>query len=498
MPTLRALLAMCAVLATVLASGVASAWTPPLQMPASTWTPPPKEKTRVRDFSNNPHNRIMPLGAELRPGARKSQIGYDEGVKVTLYLYAYSNPLRYTDPTGHTATGNEAANSVSAGLAKFKEERNRTHQDMMCDRAGPAKATACFLGATVFAGFTGVIQAGFTGVAFVVEAADYGVNKAAVDYEVGSEEARAGYAQENQDTRDAIADGVTNAVSTVVNEPDKVVQAAKDFGDDVMMGKPDAVAAVGEVLAPMPPGVGLASKSYRAVKTAWKASKSARTRVTRKFTGEVASGLTKSKRVLGGLGERAKDAGNYLKGASLEVGTQSMSRLGANGMIPNVGKIRGAAKKAVSQGRAARAARGMTPPSRQLAPPRLNPTTSGSPVFPGPAPKGTQIDMAMAPGQTRPGGFGTPDIIPDTNFVRNELAVIPEFKPEIGFVQRFEVPEGAFVQFSEVGPQVSKMAGRTFPGRGRQLEILNFADRQRLVPVGPPRPIAGGAGVVKK
>ena len=104
-----------------------------------------------------------------------------------------------------------------------------------------------------------------------------------------------------------------------------------------------------------------------------------------------------------------------------------------------------------------------------------------------PAPSGMHIDMAMSPGQTRPGGFGTLDHIPDVDFVRNNLAVRPDWKPEVSHVQTFEVPAGTRVQVGPVGPQ--SLDGVTYPGGANQVEILNFADRASLEPVGPPREI---------
>jgi hypothetical protein len=104
-----------------------------------------------------------------------------------------------------------------------------------------------------------------------------------------------------------------------------------------------------------------------------------------------------------------------------------------------------------------------------------------------PAPPNTYIDMAMAPGQVRPGGWGTFDNITDVNFVRNNLAVTPEFKPEISHVQRFQVPEGIQIQVGTVGPQTWN--GVTFPGQGNQVQILNFGDRSKLIPVEQPRSI---------
>jgi hypothetical protein len=104
-----------------------------------------------------------------------------------------------------------------------------------------------------------------------------------------------------------------------------------------------------------------------------------------------------------------------------------------------------------------------------------------------PAPQGTRIEMAMSPGQTRPGGFGTLDHIPDVDFARNNLAIRPDWKAEISYVQAFEVPPGVQIQVGPVGPQT--LNGVTYPGGATQVEILNYSDRARLVPVGDPRPI---------
>ncbi|MCQ8897615.1 hypothetical protein NQT62_14330, partial [Limnobacter humi] len=79
------------------------------------------------------------------------------------------------------------------------------------------------------------------------------------------------------------------------------------------------------------------------------------------------------------------------------------------------------------------------------------------------------------------------DHIPDINYVRQRLAVTPEFKPEVGSVQKFLIPEGVQLQKGVVGPQVFE--GVAFPGGGSQVQILNFTDRAKLIPVGEPRPI---------
>ncbi|QBY27958.1 PAAR-like domain-containing protein [Citrobacter rodentium] len=122
------------------------------------------------------------------------------------------------------------------------------------------------------------------------------------------------------------------------------------------------------------------------------------------------------------------------------------------------------------------------------APTSLEPWGTGATLNSIQIPKGGIIvEMAMSPGQSTPGGWATLDHIPDVNYVRNELAVIPEFKPEISHVQKFYIPEGVQIQTGSVGPQVS--GGKIYPGGGTQVQILNYRDRAKLVPVGKPRKI---------
>ncbi len=113
-----------------------------------------------------------------------------------------------------------------------------------------------------------------------------------------------------------------------------------------------------------------------------------------------------------------------------------------------------------------------------------NPWMEGTEIIATSAPKDCYVNMALSPGQTKPGGWGTFDSIPDVNYVRNELAVIPEFKPEVGSVQRYLIPEGTPIQIGIVGPQ--KSGGKTYLGGGNQVQILNFEDRAKLVPIGVP------------
>ena len=57
----------------------------------------------------------------------------------------------------------------------------------------------------------------------------------------------------------------------------------------------------------------------------------------------------------------------------------------------------------------------------------------------------------------------------------------------LSFVQKFIIPEGTRVQVGVVGPQTFQ--GITYEGGGNQVQILNFEDRAKLIPVGKPRKI---------
>ena len=125
--------------------------------------------------------------------------------------------------------------------------------------------------------------------------------------------------------------------------------------------------------------------------------------------------------------------------------------------------------------------------SKQLlldAPSGTNPWLNGSEIKSIVAPKDFKINMAMSQNQTLPGGWGTLDNIDDVNFVRNQLAVTPEFKADVAKVQQYLVPEGTRIQIGTVGPQTYK--GVTYPGGGNQVQILNYLDRSKLIPVGDP------------
>ncbi len=94
------------------------------------------------------------------------------------------------------------------------------------------------------------------------------------------------------------------------------------------------------------------------------------------------------------------------------------------------------------------------------------------------------INMVMRDGQTKPGAWGSNSDIPSVDYARNELAITPEFKPSIDKVQRFQIPEGTWIQEGIAGPQTYN--GVTYPGGAPQTRILNASDIPGLVPVGEP------------
>ena len=178
----------------------------------------------------------------------------------------------------------------------------------------------------------------------------------------------------------------------------------------------------------------------------------------------------------------ARDVGAGQNAVARDVGA------GQNAVARDVGAGQNAVAREVATGEKAVARRPcpgaeapstITDPSRLLSPTSIsNPWMPGEPIVSLPAPAGTQIDMAMAPGQTVPGGWGTPNIIPNVNYVRGPLGVTPEFKPEIGFVQRFEIPEGVQIQYGTAGPQTYN--GVTYPGGVLKSKYLTTLIEPRL------------------
>ncbi|MQY16188.1 hypothetical protein SRB5_63840 [Streptomyces sp. RB5] len=121
---------------------------------------------------------------------------------------------------------------------------------------------------------------------------------------------------------------------------------------------------------------------------------------------------------------------------------------------------------------------------------REPPNLPGTPITSRIAAPGEEFNMVISRGQppSRPGGFGTFDTIPDQRFVREQLAIRSDWKPDVSLVQRYRVPDDGTefrIQESVIGPQTDPNLGH-LPGGGTQLEILNPADRSRLIPVGDP------------
>ena len=115
----------------------------------------------------------------------------------------------------------------------------------------------------------------------------------------------------------------------------------------------------------------------------------------------------------------------------------------------------------------------ITDPSRLLpAPNSLTPEMPGAEIVSDILPEGFTFNQAVSPGQKAPGKFGTTDNIPNVDYVRNELAVIPDFKAEISGVRTVRVKRPVRAQMSTVGPQVQD--GVVYPGGGSQIDVLEY------------------------
>ncbi|WP_344319813.1 hypothetical protein, partial [Actinocatenispora thailandica] len=123
-------------------------------------------------------------------------------------------------------------------------------------------------------------------------------------------------------------------------------------------------------------------------------------------------------------------------------------------------------------------------PAADREPPNAGPVLSRN------ADPGEEFNMVLSHGQpvSRPGGFGTFDDIPNQAYARSQLAIRSDWKPDVSVVQRYRIPGGDPIRIQEsmVGPQYDPSTGQILPGGGTQLEILNNADRARLIPVGSP------------
>jgi hypothetical protein len=91
---------------------------------------------------------------------------------------------------------------------------------------------------------------------------------------------------------------------------------------------------------------------------------------------------------------------------------------------------------------------------------------------------GEKFNMAVAPKQPviSPGGFGTVDSIPNSNYVWNDLAVKHSWKPQgVDRVVTYKVNKPFQVLEGPVGPQVEILPNgkkRYIPGGGSQLQLI--------------------------
>ena len=111
-----------------------------------------------------------------------------------------------------------------------------------------------------------------------------------------------------------------------------------------------------------------------------------------------------------------------------------------------------------------------------------NPWMEGTEMISVEAPDDCYVNMAMSSGQNFPGGWATFDNIPSIEYARNNLAITPEFKEDISFVQKYLIPKGTRIQIGTVGPQ--EYNGIIYSGGGNQVQILNSIDKEKLVPIG--------------
>src|SRR5699024_1753412 len=102
-----------------------------------------------------------------------------------------------------------------------------------------------------------------------------------------------------------------------------------------------------------------------------------------------------------------------------------------------------------------------------------NPWPEGQPGVPNTLPTGTKVRMAMASGQSdlKPGGWATLDEITSIDDVRNDLAVMREFKGDIDRINIYEVIEELPIMEGKVGPQIDLLDNVYLSGGGNQEEL---------------------------
>ena len=87
---------------------------------------------------------------------------------------------------------------------------------------------------------------------------------------------------------------------------------------------------------------------------------------------------------------------------------------------------------------------------------------------------GRRFQMAFSKGQPndRPGGFGTFDKISSVEEVREDLAVLLTWKPDVERVVTFEITKATLVLVGPIGPQVDPVACKLLHGRYSQFQLL--------------------------
>ncbi len=120
---------------------------------------------------------------------------------------------------------------------------------------------------------------------------------------------------------------------------------------------------------------------------------------------------------------------------------------------------------------------------------RLPPYADGIPITSRIANPGEQFNMVFGATQKDPGGFGTFEDVPSQEFARQKLSILPQFKSDVSYLQRFEFPAGSQIRIQEGVTGAQEGSGVVYPGGATQLEILNFADRALLTPIGDPIPL---------
>ena len=108
---------------------------------------------------------------------------------------------------------------------------------------------------------------------------------------------------------------------------------------------------------------------------------------------------------------------------------------------------------------------------------------------------GDKFEMALAVGQDPefPGRWGTDiNTITDVDYVRNDLAVKPNWKPDIDIVAQYQVKEGITIPslVGPVGPQIDLLSNSYYPGGANQVNLLidyveNMMDYLDIIGVRP-------------